>query len=106
MRFEEAIARGATEFQRAWPSSKRPPHWRFFPSILAILTTPTATNRGEALIPFSGEDWFDPLEETVRPSVRGFFEAMVDEELRAALGGRGRYHPSKPAEEHEIVPLT
>ncbi len=59
----------------------------------------------ETLIPFSGEDWFDPLEEAVRLSVRGFIEAMVDEELRAALGGRGRYHPSKPAEDHEIAPV-
>ncbi len=41
--------------------------------------------------PFSGEDWFDPLEEAVRFQVRGFIEALVEEELRAALGGRGRY---------------
>ncbi len=41
--------------------------------------------------PFSGEDWFDPLEEAVRFQVRGFIEALVEEELRAALGARGRY---------------
>ena len=41
--------------------------------------------------PFSGEDWFDPLEEAVRCQVRGFIEALVEAELQAALGGRGRY---------------
>ncbi len=41
--------------------------------------------------PFSGEDWFDPLEEAGCFQVRGFIEALVEEELRAALGGRGRY---------------
>ena len=42
-------------------------------------------------IPYSGEGWFDPLEEAVRFEVRGFIEAMVEAELQAALGGRGRY---------------
>ena len=41
--------------------------------------------------PFSGEDWFDPLDEAVRFQVRAFIEAMVEAELQAALGGRGRY---------------
>ena len=41
--------------------------------------------------PFSGDDWFDPLEEAVRSSVRGFIGSLVAEELQAALGGRGRY---------------
>ena len=45
----------------------------------------------ETLIPFSGDDWFDPLEEAVRFQVRGFIETMVDQELQAALGGRCRY---------------
>lgn len=41
-------------------------------------------------IPFSGEDWFDPLEEAIRFRVRGFIEALVEEEVEAALGGRKR----------------
>ncbi len=45
----------------------------------------------ETLIPFSGDDWFDPLEEAVRCQVRGFIETMVDQELQVALGGRCRY---------------
>ncbi len=44
----------------------------------------------DALVPFSGDDWFDPLEDAVRVSVRGFIEAMVEAELQVALGGRGR----------------
>lgn len=35
-------------------------------------------------IPFSGAAWFDPLEEAVHFQVRGFIEAMVEAELRAA----------------------
>lgn len=42
-------------------------------------------------VPFSGEDWFDPLEEAVRFRVRAFIEALVEEEAQAALGGRKRY---------------
>ncbi len=42
-------------------------------------------------LPFSGEDWFDPLEEAVRFQVRAFIEAMVEEEVQGALGGRKRY---------------
>jgi transposase-like protein len=45
----------------------------------------------ELSAPFSGEDWFDPLEEAVRFHVRGFIEGIVEEELAAALGGRARY---------------
>ena len=53
--------------------------------------------RPETLIPFSGDDWFDSLEEAVRLSIRGFIEAMVDEELWATLGGRGRYERKEQA---------
>jgi len=42
-------------------------------------------------IPYSGEDWFDPLEEAVRFQVRAFIEALVEEEVEGALGGRKRY---------------
>ena len=47
--------------------------------------------RSEVSNPFSGEDWFDPLEEAVRFQVRGFIEGLVEEELATALGGRLRY---------------
>lgn len=49
------------------------------------------TTRDIDAVPFSGDDWFDPLEEAVRFQVRGFIEAMVESELDAALGGRLRY---------------
>src|SRR4051794_41545989 len=39
---------------------------------------------------FAGEAWFDPIEAGVRGRIRGFIEAMLEEELTAALG-RGRY---------------
>jgi putative transposase len=38
--------------------------------------------------PFTGSDWFDPLEEAVRGHVRSFIEALLEEELDAALGRR------------------
>ena len=34
----------------------------------------------ELSVPFSGEDWFDPLEEAVRFHVRGFIEGVVEED--------------------------
>jgi putative transposase len=40
--------------------------------------------------PFAGSNWFDPLEDAVRSQVRAFIEALLEEELAAALG-RGRY---------------
>jgi putative transposase len=39
---------------------------------------------------FAGEAWFDPIEAGVRGRIRDFIEAMLEEELTAALG-RGRY---------------
>ena len=42
-------------------------------------------------LPFSGDDWFDPLEEAVRFQARAFIESLVEEEAQAALGGRRRY---------------
>ena len=44
--------------------------------------------------PFSGENWFDPLEDAIRFRVRAFIEAVVAEEVQAALGGRARYQRS------------
>jgi putative transposase len=37
-----------------------------------------------------GEAWFDPIEMGIRDQIRGFIEALVDEELKEALG-RARY---------------
>jgi len=37
-----------------------------------------------------GEAWFDPIEMGIRDQIRGFIEALVDEELNQALG-RARY---------------
>ncbi len=42
-------------------------------------------------IPFSGEDWFDPLEDAIRFHIRAFIEALVEEQAQAALGGREGY---------------
>jgi putative transposase len=39
---------------------------------------------------FEGAAWFDPIEAGLRGRIRGFIEAMLEEELAAALGG-GRY---------------
>ena len=39
---------------------------------------------------FSGEAWFDPIEAELRDRIRGFLEAMVEQEATAALG-RARY---------------
>ena len=38
---------------------------------------------------FTGEAWFDPIEAGIRERIRGFIEALFEEELTAALG-RGR----------------
>ena len=42
-------------------------------------------------LPYSGKDWFDPLEDAIRCRIRAFIEALVEEEAQAALGGRKRY---------------
>ena len=47
-------------------------------------------------IPFSGEDWFDPLEDAIRFRVRAFIGAVVEEEAHVALGGRERYQRNGP----------
>ncbi len=39
---------------------------------------------------FDGAGWFDPIEAGVRERMRGLIEAMLEEELTAALG-RARY---------------
>jgi putative transposase len=47
----------------------------------------TATPAGSL---FDGSAWFDPIEAGVRGRMSGFNEAMLEEELTAALG-RARY---------------
>ena len=44
-------------------------------------TKPAADASSGALF----DDWFDPIEREVRTKVRGFIEAMIEEELRTAL---------------------
>jgi transposase-like protein len=39
---------------------------------------------------FAGDEWFDPVEASIRLRIRGFIEAMLESELDAALL-RGRY---------------
>jgi transposase-like protein len=48
---------------------------------------------------FAGEAWFDPIEAGVRGRIRGFIEAMLEEELTAALG-RGRYQRGSDSRGH------
>jgi putative transposase len=49
------------------------------------------------------ESWFDPIETAIRGQIRGFIEALVDEELDQALG-RPRYQRPKRAERTEPTP--
>src|SRR5215210_64546 len=35
---------------------------------------------------FTGDAWFDPIEAGIRERIRGFIEALFEEELAAALG--------------------
>jgi putative transposase len=49
----------------------------------------TTTQAAQATSLFAGETWFDPIEAALRERIRGFIEALFDEELTAALG-RGR----------------
>ena len=49
--------------------------------------TTTRANGSEL---FAGDAWFDPIEAGVRDRVRGFIEALLEEELSDALG-RGRH---------------
>jgi putative transposase len=51
-------------------------------------TNSTTVASSETL--FAGEGWFDPIEAGLRDRIRGFIEAMLEEELAAALG-RVRY---------------
>jgi putative transposase len=57
-------------------------------------TDSTSTSGSEPL--FAGASWFDPIEVDLRGRVRGFIEAMLEEELAAVLG-RGRYQRGEGA---------
>lgn len=48
------------------------------------------TTRASGSELFGGDAWFDPIEAGVRDRVRGFIEALLEEELSDALG-RGRH---------------
>src|SRR3954453_16478731 len=49
----------------------------------------TTMQAAQAASLFAGEAWFDPIEVGIRERIRGFIEALFEEELTAALG-RGR----------------
>jgi transposase-like protein len=49
----------------------------------------TTTQAGQAASLFTGDAWFDPIEAGIRERIRGFIEALFEEELTTALG-RGR----------------
>ena len=50
-----------------------------------------------------GETWFDPIEIAIRDHIRGFIEALIDEELDQALG-RPRYQ--RPRQAHSSEPAA
>src|SRR5450432_1994094 len=56
-------------------------------------TKPSAGAATSAL--FVGENWFDPLEAAVRGRIRGFIEALLEEELAGVLA-RPRYARAEP----------
>ena len=53
-----------------------------------MITDSTTTDDGANL--FLGAAWFDPIEAGIRGQIRGFIEALIEQELAAALG-RTRY---------------
>jgi transposase-like protein len=50
----------------------------------------TETITDTTALPLLGANWSDPIEDGIRSRVRGFIEAIIEEELETALG-RGRY---------------
>ena len=55
----------------------------------------TETITDTTALPLLGANWSDPIEDGIRSRVRGFIEAIIEEELETALG-RGRYE--RPAD--------
>jgi putative transposase len=51
------------------------------------------------------EGWFDPIEDAVRARVRGFIEAMLEEELEAVLS-RPRYGRRKSGDDDTPPPVV
>src|ERR1700716_780436 len=53
------------------------------------------------------DNWFDPVETELRTKVRGFIEAMIEEELEMALA-RPRYgrRSGLPAEDGAVAPIA
>ena len=60
-------------------------------------TTPARAGEAEGLL---FDSWFDPIEDGLRAKVRGFIEAMIEEELTTALA-RPRYGRRRNDEESE-----
>ena len=65
-------------------------------------TTKEAAVAAEVLL---FDDWFDAIEDGVRSRVRGFIEAMLEEELAGTLS-RPRYGRLKPGEDGEPPPAV
>ena len=51
----------------------------------------TTTAAGGMAPLFAGDAWFDPIEAGIRERIRGFIGELLEQELTAALGGRGRH---------------
>ena len=53
------------------------------------------------------DNWFDPVETELRTKVRGFIEAMIEDELETALA-RPRYgrQPGLPVEDDAAAPIA
>ncbi len=45
---------------------------------------------------FAGAAWFDPLEAGIRDRTCGLIEELVEQELEAALGAKGRHARGEP----------
>ena len=60
-------------------------------------TTPARADEADGLL---FDSWFDPIEDGLRAKVRGFIEAMIEEELTTALA-RPRYGRRRNDEESE-----
>ena len=60
-------------------------------------TTPARADEADGLL---FDSWFDPIEDGLRAKVRGFIEAMIEEELTTALA-RPRYGRRRNDEELE-----
>src|SRR4028118_780229 len=51
----------------------------------------TMTAAGGMAPLFAGDAWFDPIEAGIRERMRGSIGELLEQELTAALGGRGRH---------------